>query len=166
MRNIKPIRKTRVYYAVLGLLTMLCHQASAQMQAYTVARIWTGQPNTAPIEDGVLLVNNGKVIAVGRKSEVAIPASAKVIDLPGRVIIPGLVSAQSYLIESPDEEQTITPQSRAIDGFDFFADQNKLVASGVTTTQLSIGRSRLIPGQSAVVKTCRQRSRQPNRSRN
>src|SRR5438477_12833651 len=56
--------------------------------AYVGARIHTAAGQ--PIDDGVLLVRKGKIVGVGPRKAVAIPAGAVVRDLSGKVIIPGL----------------------------------------------------------------------------
>ena len=46
-----------------------------------------------PIEDGIVLIRNGKIEAVGK--DVAIPSDAKVIDATGKVVVPGFIEAHS-----------------------------------------------------------------------
>lgn len=48
------------------------------------------------IQDGVVLVRNNKIIAVGNRDEVSIPAQAKVIDISGKTIMPGLFDAHAH----------------------------------------------------------------------
>jgi imidazolonepropionase-like amidohydrolase/Tol biopolymer transport system component len=43
------------------------------------------------IDDGVIVVERDRIVAVGRRGEVAVPADAKVLDLAGKTVIPGLV---------------------------------------------------------------------------
>ncbi len=124
---------------------------AAQVEAYTASRIWTG--SDLIVSDGVLLVSDGKVIKVGRRADVQIPENALVYDLGEAVIIPGLVIAETSLATgSRDGNETIAPAQLAIDGFDFFAEFDNLLAGGVTTVQISPGSNRLVPGQCAVVK--------------
>src|SRR5439155_10495549 len=49
-----------------------------------------------PIDDGVFIVHKGKVVAVGPKGT-RIPDGADVRDVPGTVIIPGLVDTHSHI---------------------------------------------------------------------
>ena len=48
-----------------------------------------------PIANGTLLVDQGRIVAVG--SQVAIPATASVHRLDGKVIMPGLVDTHSHI---------------------------------------------------------------------
>ena len=127
------------------------HVEAAPVEAYTASRIWTG--GDLIVSDGVLLVSDGKVINVGRQADIQIPKNARVHNLGEAVIIPGLVIAETGLATgSQDGNETIAPALLAIDGFDFFADFDNLLAGGVTTVQISPGSNRLVPGQGAVVK--------------
>jgi hypothetical protein len=44
----------------------------------------------APVEDAVVVVENGRFAAVGRRGAVAVPPSARRVDVKGRTIVPGL----------------------------------------------------------------------------
>src|SRR5262249_25694601 len=124
---------------------------AAPPQAYKAARIWTG--DAAPVVNGVLVVRDGKIVAVGPRNQVAVPEDAEVVDLGPAVLIPGLVIAETTLGEQgKDDDRALTPEFRAIDGFDFFADYSLPPSGGVTTVQISPGSRRLLPGQGAVVK--------------
>lgn len=133
-------------------LALLSSQASAQsVDAYFADTLWTGQGE--PIRDGVILVRAGVIVEVGSQADVDIPTRANRHDLGAANLIPGLVVAQSNLVESTrSQEYSISPEVRAIDGFDPFKDYQSLLAAGITTVQISPGGSRLMPGQGAVVK--------------
>jgi imidazolonepropionase-like amidohydrolase len=100
-----------------------------------------------------LVIQHGKVLAVGPRDQVEVPEDAEVQDLGSSVLIPGLVIAETTLGEhGRDDERALTPEFRAIDGFDFYADYRTALAGGVTTVQIAPGSRRLMPGQGAVVK--------------
>src|SRR5262249_27373079 len=139
------------FAAALALGLSLRADPSAGTHAYRAARIWTAAGPV--VADGVLVVRDGKVVAVGRRAEVAVPADPTGPDLGDATVIPGLVVAETNLAErGRDDLHALTPEHRAIDGFDPFADYASAVAGGVTTVQLSPGGRRLMPGQGAVVK--------------
>ncbi len=50
----------------------------------------------APISHAVVLIEDGKVAAVGRNGEVAIPKNAKVIDVSDHTIMPGFINAHVH----------------------------------------------------------------------
>lgn len=80
---------------------------STRPTAFTNARIVTVSGDT--IENGTLVIKNGKIEAVGK--DVVVPAGAKVIDATGKTIMPGLVSAWSSagLTRAPSMRSS-TPQ--------------------------------------------------------
>ncbi len=59
------------------------------------------------IDNGVVIVKNNKIIAVGDKQSVDIPASAQVIDISGKTLMPGLFDAHAHGAQGEDE---IIPQ--------------------------------------------------------
>jgi imidazolonepropionase-like amidohydrolase len=119
--------------------------------AYRVAELWTGDGQR--ISDAVLVVRGGKIESVGPFASVTVPPDCMVHDHRDLNMIPGMILAETSLAESgADDELAISPDVRAIDGFDFFSPQHERLAAGVTTVQLSPGSARLIPGQGSVVK--------------
>lgn len=48
------------------------------------------------IEDGVILIENNRIKAVGKRGEVNIPSKAKQIDISGKTVIPGLVDVHAH----------------------------------------------------------------------
>jgi imidazolonepropionase-like amidohydrolase len=117
---------------------------------YFADQIWPG--NGEPIENGAMVVVDGIITAIGSRDEISIPSVATRHDFGSQVLIPGLVLPQTSLGGNQTEERTITPQIRALDGFDFFADRDTLIESGITTVQVSPARVRLMPGVGGVVK--------------
>lgn len=134
------------------LLPGLIPQAAAEepATAFLIGRLWPG--NGEPIRDAVLLVRDGVIAEVGPRSAVSVPDFAEVHDLSSSVVIPGLVIAETTIGVADDDERTVTPEVRAIDGFDLFEDYSEYLAAGITTVQISPGRQRLMPGQGAVVR--------------
>ena len=49
------------------------------------------------IENGVLVMQNGKIIAVGPAGATSIPGGAKVIDVTGMTVYPGLIDSETHL---------------------------------------------------------------------
>src|SRR5258708_5027225 len=64
------------------------------------AHVFDGE--SAQLHDGwVVLVRGEKIEAVGPASEIKVPAEAKVIDLPGMTLMPGLIDAHSHVLLHP-----------------------------------------------------------------
>jgi len=62
--------------------------------AVTNARIYTPDRIVSP--DGVLLIRQGKILAVGRAQECALPERATIYDIDGAIICPGYVDAHVH----------------------------------------------------------------------
>ncbi|MEQ1831579.1 MAG: amidohydrolase family protein [Candidatus Eisenbacteria bacterium] len=80
--------------------------------ALTGARIITMKGDEI-IEDGTIVVTGNRIAAIGPRSQVKVPAGARVVDAAGRTITPGFVDAHWH--GGMGSEQLI-PQSSWIDG--------------------------------------------------
>ena len=49
-----------------------------------------------PVPDAALVIRDGRIVAVGRRDEVAIPADARRIDLPQATILPGFINTHVH----------------------------------------------------------------------
>ncbi len=122
---------------------------SVQPHVFFARQIWPG--NDKPVEDAAMVVVDGKITSVGPRDSMSIPPGAVVHDLGNQTIIPGLIAAHSNLAGTQAEERTLTPQIRALDGFDFYADRDELLEVGLTTAHVAPSDSRLLPGVGGVV---------------
>lgn len=66
------------------------------LQAFVGARIIDGT-GAAAVENGVLVVRDGRIEAVGASDSVNVPADAEQIDVSGRTIMPGMVNAHGHV---------------------------------------------------------------------
>ncbi len=67
------------------------------------ARVWDGVSD-APREGQVVLVRGDRIVAVGTPATVRASAGARVIDLPGLTLIPGMIEAHSHVLLHPYNE--------------------------------------------------------------
>src|SRR5262245_23332275 len=73
------------------------------------ARIFDGE--SATLHEGWFVVVRGERIeAVGPARDVPVPAEAKVIDLPGMTVMPGLIEAHSHVLLHPYSETSWNDQ--------------------------------------------------------
>jgi Tol biopolymer transport system component len=49
------------------------------------------------IEDGEVVVRDNRIVAVGQRGQVPVPAGAEVLDMSGRTIVPGFVDTHSHM---------------------------------------------------------------------
>jgi imidazolonepropionase-like amidohydrolase/Tol biopolymer transport system component len=76
--------------------------------ALTGARIVTmASKDGGIIDDGVILVRDDRIVAVGPRSSVTIPANAKRIDVAGKTIVPGFIDAHAH---GPQGDDDLIPQ--------------------------------------------------------
>jgi imidazolonepropionase-like amidohydrolase/Tol biopolymer transport system component len=90
--------------------------------AFKGARIITMKGDEV-IENGVMLVDGNKIVAVGKADQITIPSDAKIIDVSGKTIMPGLVDVHAHVGHF---RGGITPQKH----WPYYAN----LAYGVTTT--------------------------------
>lgn len=64
--------------------------------AFTNARLITMRDEEV-IENGTIVVEGNKITAVGPSSDIPVPAGARVIDVAGKTIMPGLIEAHGHL---------------------------------------------------------------------
>lgn len=69
---------------------------SAPVIALTHVEVVDGT-GTAPISDQTLVLDHGKIASVGPSASAQIPSGAKVLDLSGHTVIPGLVGMHEHL---------------------------------------------------------------------
>lgn len=108
-----------------------------------------------PIEQGVLVVRNGKITAVGNASSVRPPADATVIDAKGKVIMPGLVDTHSHIGEGSgaDASGPIQPDVRLLDGLNVRSSSiQRAQSGGLTTVNVMPGSGHLDSGQTVYIK--------------
>ena len=109
-----------------------------------------------PIQNGVLVVQTGEIIAVGAAGSVSIPENAERIDASGKVIMPGLVDTHSHIGEGDggDRSAALHPDVRIMDTIDPRSKTfNKALSGGVTTANIMPGSGLLMSGQTVYVKT-------------
>src|SRR2546422_929263 len=104
-----------IQFALLFFISMLAGAQQppvppAPVSLLKPARIWDGE--AAALRDGwVVLVRGEKIEAVGPASEVKAPADARVIDLPGTTLMPGLIEAHSHVLLHPYSETSWNDQN-------------------------------------------------------
>ena len=94
-RSVALTRFFGVPFVLLQLLSASLQTAASQLLpngpvALVGAQVIDGY-EVAPISDGVVVYEDGVITAVGSASEVQIPANARVIDVGGHTVLPGLI---------------------------------------------------------------------------
>ena len=114
------------------------------------------------IEHGQMLVENGKIKAIGRNLK--IPAGATVIDATGRTVTPGIIEAHAHIgigeqgigwagDDVNEATSPVTAWCRAIDGINMsdtaFADFRR---AGITSVDVPPGSANIIGGTTVALK--------------
>ena len=108
-----------------------------------------------PVADGVMLVSDGLITALGTRGEVPVPAGAVTHDLAGKVIMPGLVDTHSHIGGGRLNERLSPVQAglSAVDAIDpTHPSLDRARAGGITTVNVMPGSGKLMGGQTAYLK--------------
>ena len=157
----KPTRRGAAVASALFVLTIPTTTTLWGQVAIRGKTIYT--VSGATIEDGMVIVRDGKIAAVGQASDLNVPAGFRVLD--AAVVTPGLVDAHSVVglagqfnyehdQDQLERSDPIQPELRAIDAYN---PRERLVewvrSFGVTTVQTGHAPGQLVSGQLMIVKT-------------
>jgi len=111
--------------------------------AFTNARIITMKGDEV-IENGTIIIDENKIIAVGTANQIKVPDDARVINSDGQTIMPGIIDVHAHLPISPDG---ISPQQ----DWAYFAN----LAYGVTTAHDPSSNTEMVFSQAEMLKAGR-----------
>ncbi len=136
-----------------ALLLALVAASKAEIRAFTGAQIYpiTGDP----IASGTLVIERGKIMAVGPSDAISIPEEAETIDASGKVIMPGLICTHSHIgqVSGGDYSEPIQPEVRVLDSINIRHNSfEKARAGGLTTVNIMPGSGHLLSGQTIYLK--------------
>jgi imidazolonepropionase-like amidohydrolase len=108
----------------------------------------------AEIAKGTVLIENGKITAVGAEADVQVPFDAMEVDCTGKVLMPGMIDPHSARgLDVPNETIPVTPFLNVYDAVDpsrlFFEDS---LRDGVTSVHVMVGNECVIGAVSRVVR--------------
>ncbi|MEM7262861.1 MAG: amidohydrolase family protein, partial [Planctomycetota bacterium] len=137
----------------LGPYGRLAPPAAAKLTVLQGATVWTCGPD-GTIENASVLIEDGKVVAVGKSIDV--PKGAEVIDVRGRHVTPGIIDCHSHMATDGgvnESGQNITAEVRI---GDFINEDDSTIyrhlAGGVTSANILHGSANPIGGQNQVIK--------------
>ena len=156
-------RRVRGWLLSAAVLTLAAGHADAQTVAIRGGTVHT--ITGAPIENGTVLIRDGRIAAVG--TSVRVPGDATVIDATGKHVMPGLIDAMTYYGVDPadlnESPKPLTPELRIIEAFYPFGTfgtgeggevrARELLVGGITTMYIAPADKTVLGGQGAVVKT-------------
>ena len=133
------------------------------MQAIYGGKVYT--MNGAPLKKGVVLLDGGKIVAVGE--ELTLPEGCETFDATGKIVTPGLIDAHTHLgvyaepaeWSAEDGNETSGPVTPAMDALDAINPSDiafdDAFSGGVTTVMIAPGSANAVGGQCVVLKTVR-----------
>jgi imidazolonepropionase-like amidohydrolase len=149
-------RATRLLAGALTATAALALPVGAQGDVILVRGGTVHTAAGAPINNGSVLIQAGKIVAVG--TNVSAPAGARIIDATGKSVIPGMIDNHSHIgaksTDLNDSPMLIGPQHRFLDALDWNdPDFQDAVEGGVTTIVTGPGSGENVSGMAVVIKT-------------
>jgi imidazolonepropionase-like amidohydrolase len=130
------LRTSIATWLMLASLALAAAPAqTARLTALTHVRVIDGTGGT-PLEDATVLIEGNHIQAI-RPGTAAVPAGAKVLDLHGDTVIPGLINAHGHLALIADGQNSAT----AYTAENVLAELRQYESYGVTS-MLSLGLNR------------------------
>src|SRR2546428_10839752 len=151
---------------VLGMTILICVVLPGSASAQQAIVLKGGKLLTVThgtIENGVLVIENGKIAAVGAAASLKIPRDARVVDVTGMTVYPGLIDSETNLglteisaeastndlIEMSDE---IMPHMRT---WEAFHAESTLIPvarmNGITNAIVAPSSGDTLPGQDSFI---------------
>ena len=90
--------KTKMSVSIL--LALLAFSSTIAANEGTIAFIGAtiiDGTDAPPLENGVLVITDGRIQTVGPRSDVTLPQDAEVVDVSGKYIMPGLINAHGHV---------------------------------------------------------------------
>src|SRR6185503_5210134 len=134
-------------FVLLALLAASTSPAQELKGSGTVvlhaARVIDGT-GAAPIANGVVVVTDDKIVAVGKQGAVNIPAGARTIDLGDATILPGFIDAHTHIVgrelNDPQSPTAAVRDYEAVGAIIGVANAQKTLLGGFTTSR-NVGAS-------------------------
>jgi len=149
---------------IRGAMFLALFAASfAQAQVAIKGKTVYTMSDAKTITDGVVVITDGKIAAVGKAADVKIPDGYKVIE--GAVVTPGLIDGRGTVgvsgifnqKQDQDQLERSSPVQPELRGIDAYNPNDPLVAwvrsLGITTVHTGHAPGELVSGQTCIVKT-------------
>jgi imidazolonepropionase-like amidohydrolase len=159
--SLRSVAFRLVTFVVILLLGVSLCSAQQKPVALKGGRILTISHGT--IENGVVLFENGKITAVGSSGSVQIPKDARMIDVAGMTVYPGLIDSETALglteISAVDMTNDLVEPSDEImphmHVYDAFHAESELIPvtrlNGVTNAIVAPSNHDTLPGQDSFI---------------
>ena len=118
-----------------------------------------------PIENGTVLIQDGKIAAVGTSADIAIPDGVRTVDASGKWVLPGFIESHGHVgiheeANGPagdDTNEMTTPNTAAVRAIDAINIDDEgfrdALSGGVTSIVVKPGSGNPIGGQTVAIKS-------------
>lgn len=140
-------------FLTLIVLAAVPALAQERVHAFTGATLYP--ISGPPVENGLLVVQNGTIRYAGPMNRGEIPSGAVTHDASGQVIMPGLVDTHSHIAEvaGGDGSHPLHPDVRTLDAINVRSSSiDRARAGGITTVNTMSGSGHLMSGQTTYLK--------------
>ena len=150
-------------FSFVAALIFVVSLASAQQKPVALGGGKVLTVSHGSIENGVVLFENGKIAAVGAAGSVQIPKDARVIDVSGMTVYPGLIDSETALglteISAVDMTNDLVEPSDEImphmHVYDAFHAESELITvtrlNGITNAIVAPASRDTLPGQDSFI---------------
>lgn len=139
----------KILFALALTVTMSAQERVTLIKNATLLTITNGT-----IENGSVLIRNGKIAAVGK--DIAAPANATVIDATGRYVMPGIIDTHSHTAVEGSVNEISLPNTGMVRIGDVIDPTDisvyRQLAGGTTMALVLHGSANAIGGQSQILK--------------
>ena len=152
------MKRAAIAFALTMAAAALAAQAPVAIEGGTLLTVSHGA-----IENGVVVLKDGKILAVGKKGEVPVPADAKVVDATGLTVYPGLIDPDTTLglmevgsdanaRDLSERSDEIMPHMHVTDAFHAETELIPVARlNGVTNAIVAPGDDDSVAGQDALI---------------
>jgi imidazolonepropionase-like amidohydrolase len=142
---------------------VLCASGAAQQKPVVLRGGKLVTVSHGTIENGIIVFENGKIAAVGAANSVKVPKDARIIDVSGMTVYPGLIDSETLLglteIQAEDMTNDFIELSDEImphmHVYDAFHAESELIPvtryNGITNAIVAPGNGDTLPGQDSFV---------------
>ena len=143
-------------WLVMSLMPSLAQSQEEPPKGYAIVSGHVFPVTSSPIFDGVVLIKDGKIEAVGSKKDVPVPDGYKTIDAKGKHVVPGFVELHNHTLASDlhDNVFQVNPELRVVDNIELDSNAAKFAVAGGVTSALTIpGSGSNMGGFGVILKT-------------
>ena len=121
-------------FGIAASLVLFCAGLQGQVTAIKAGKMIDTDAGTV-LSNQIILVKGGKIEAVG--GNLSIPSDAKVIDLSGMTVLPGLIDCHTHLTDSYADADPLSElrKTSAFDAFQSIPNAKAVLLAGFTTVR-------------------------------